>query len=225
MIYESTLYSIIFQVITSLVDVYGLSLKVDDKYNILKQLLSVELGVQVIELIFYIWLFNSISTHKNITKFRYLDWFFTTPVMLITLMAYLTIEPGRTSDLWDFLKNDNKSILIVLFLNMLMLLFGYVAEINPTYNLLLVILGFIPFAIYYYKIYKEYLIPHQSKEEVHPFFTRSRLFWYFVIVWALYGVAALMPYIMKNTAYNILDVFAKNTFGLMLVAIIYHNST
>jgi bacteriorhodopsin len=41
-------------------------------------------------------------------------------------------------------------------------------------------------------------------------------FVYFVIVWGLYGVAALMSYKVKNVMYNILDLFAKNFFGLFL---------
>ena len=49
------------------------------------------------------------------------------------------------------------------------------------------------------------------------------LFWYFVSVWSLYGVAALFPYNLKNIFYNILDLFAKNFFGLYLAYIIWHN--
>jgi bacteriorhodopsin len=224
MIYESTYFSIVFQLITSLIDIYGLSLPVGDNFNILKQLLEVELGVQVIELLFYVWLIRSIHTLKNITKFRYADWFITTPVMLITLMAFLTIEPGKSSDLWQFLRDDKQNILIVVFLNMLMLLLGFVAELHPSYTVPLVVAGFVPFAAYFYKIYKDYLKPHEEKEEIHPVFTRSRLFWYFVIIWSIYGFAALMPYVWKNTVLNVLDLFAKNTFGLMLVIIIAHRA-
>ena len=45
------------------------------------------------------------------------------------------------------------------------------------------------------------------------------LFTIFTILWALYGVAALMPYTLKNIGYNILDIFSKNFFGLFLVYI------
>ena len=224
MLYGSTLFSIIFQLITSLVDIYGLTIPVDDNYNILKQLLEVELGVQAIELIFYIWLIGSIHSLKNITKFRYADWFITTPIMLITLMAFMTIEPGKKSDLWTFLSEDKQNILIVVLLNMLMLLFGFIAELHPSYTVPLVVAGFVPFVAYFYKIYNEYLKPNEDKEEVHPFFTRSRLFWYFVIIWSFYGLAAFMPYIWKNTALNVLDLLAKNGFGLMLVVILAHHA-
>jgi bacteriorhodopsin len=49
-------------------------------------------------------------------------------------------------------------------------------------------------------------------------------FWYFFIFWALYGVAAILPYFIKNIFYNILDLFAKNFFGLFLAYIIFTGS-
>jgi hypothetical protein len=44
----------------------------------------------------------------------------------------------------------------------------------------------------------------------------TEIFLYFLIVWSIYGVAALMSYKTKNIMYNILDLFAKNFFGLYL---------
>ena len=35
-------------------------------------------------------------------------------------------------------------------------------------------------------------------------------------VWSLYGVAALLGDKLKNISYNILDIFAKNFYGLFL---------
>ena len=46
--------------------------------------------------------------------------------------------------------------------------------------------------------------------------TGWKLFLYFFFFWSLYGVAALFPYDIKNSFYNILDLFAKNFFGLFL---------
>jgi bacteriorhodopsin len=36
------------------------------------------------------------------------------------------------------------------------------------------------------------------------------------IFWSLYGVAAVFDFENKNTSYNILDIFAKNFFGMFL---------
>jgi len=45
-------------------------------------------------------------------------------------------------------------------------------------------------------------------------------FIYFVIVWAIYGLAAIMGYNMKNVMYNILDLFAKNVTSIFIILVI-----
>lgn len=221
MIYESALVSILLQFATAAIDIYGLQLPVGDNYTILKEILQLELGVQVIELVFYIWLVFSLHSIRNITLFRYADWFITTPVMLITLMAYLSMDAEKHVPFRDFLANNKSSVLWVTVLNALMLLFGFLSEWFPLQQIPLVLAGCVPFAMYFYHIWKEYL--QKPKRDVHPVFTRSRIFWYFVVVWSLYGVAAMFPYVLKNTFLNILDLFSKNAFGIMLVYIISHH--
>ena len=76
-----------------------------------------------------------------------------------------------------------------------------------------VVLGFIPFFIYYFIIYKKYV---STEEELN-------LFFYFVFFWSLYGLSALLPYKIKNTLYNILDLFSKNFFGLFLSYLLFIN--
>jgi bacteriorhodopsin len=44
------------------------------------------------------------------------------------------------------------------------------------------------------------------------------------ITWGLYGVAAALPFNQKNTMYNILDLFAKNVYGLFLYFFIKYKS-
>jgi bacteriorhodopsin len=219
MILPTALASIVIQFITAIIDIFGIALPVDNSFQILKDILKVELGVQTIELIFYIWLVFSIHSIKNITLYRYADWFITTPVMLITLMAYLSINPEKTVSLKDFLKTNKSNIWKVVGLNGLMLLFGFLSELFPVHQVALVGLGFIPFVMYFYLIYKEYL--QKEKPDVHSFFTRKSIFWYFVVTWSLYGVFALFPYVLKNSALNILDLFSKNAFGMMLVVILW----
>jgi hypothetical protein len=40
----------------------------------------------------------------------------------------------------------------------------------------------------------------------------------------LYGVAAMFNSVWKNVSYNILDVFAKNFYGLFLSYLIYQKA-
>ena len=47
------------------------------------------------------------------------------------------------------------------------------------------------------------------------------IFWAFSGIWFFYGIAAMMSYYWKNILYNVLDLFAKNFFGLFLAYVIY----
>jgi hypothetical protein len=81
MIYESGVISLIVQIIVGIIDYVAINLKIDSKDEILKDLLKMELFVQIVEFIFYVWLiyhFHKVS--KNITPYRYLDWSITTPL-------------------------------------------------------------------------------------------------------------------------------------------------
>jgi hypothetical protein len=216
--YVTLIISIIVQIITGLIEIGAFFVKVPAIYSIIRQLLIIELTVQIIEGIFYFWLAYNFTKAINITPKRYIDWVITTPTMLITLIMYLIYlnkkVENKTSEL-DFLTllKDNSIIIIpVVILNWLMLLFGYLGEMKIIPVLLGVFLGFIPFLIYYYLIYVNYVTQNSSG---------YLLFWYFFFFWSLYGFVAVLPYYLKNTFYNILDLFAKNFFGLFLSYIIF----
>jgi len=54
------------------------------------------------------------------------------------------------------------------------------------------------------------------------FYTRTILILvFFHIFWSFYGIVVILPYYIKNAFYNILDLFAKNFFGLFLSYIIF----
>jgi bacteriorhodopsin len=36
------------------------------------------------------------------------------------------------------------------------------------------------------------------------------------VFWSLYGIAAVLNFENKNTSYNVLDIFAKNFYGIFL---------
>ena len=166
---------------------------------------------------FYFWLAYNFTKVINVTPKRYIDWVITTPTMLITLMMYLIYLNKRVEnetnelDLFTLLKDNLNIVIPVVILNWLMLLFGYLGEMGIIPILLGVFLGFIPFLIYYYIIYVNYVTQNVS----------NLLFWYFFFFWSLYGFAAVLPYYVKNSFYNILDLFAKNFFGIFLSYIIF----
>jgi hypothetical protein len=208
--YTSLLTSIIIQVITGIIEISSLLVKVPPKLLLLRQMMMLEVFVQLIEGSFYVYWFYNFKKITNITPSRYADWVITTPTMLINLIFYLIFIQGKPdlsfSKLWN---QEWKTIVIILCLNWLMLLFGFLGEMAVLPIPLSVSLGFVPFLTYFYMIYKKYV------KGV------NKLFYYFVIFWALYGVAALLPYKLKNNSYNILDLFAKNFFGIYLSYLLF----
>ena len=222
--YITLIISIIVQIITGIIEIGAFFIKVPTAYFLIKQLLILELIVQFIEGSFYFWLAYNFTKVLNVTPKRYIDWVITTPTMLITLMLYLIYlnkveenkiyKTDKTDKLEFFtLFKDNLNIFIsVIILNWLMLLFGYLGEMKIIPVLLGVFLGFIPFLIYYYIIYVNYVNQNTNG---------YLLFWYFFFFWSLYGCVAGLPYYIKNTFYNILDLFAKNFFGIFLSYIIF----
>ena len=218
MILISGIVSLIIQCIVGIIDYLAIKIEIDSKDELLKDLLKIELYVQVIEFIFYVWLiyyFNKVS--QNITPFRYLDWAITTPLMLITLSAFLNHDGRTTNRFSDFLSNHTGSIITIVLLNAAMLLFGLIGELGYLSTYVSTAVGFIPFALNF-KYIKDTFLP--SSEDIF----KNGLFYWFVFFWGLYGVFAVMNYTVKNTGYNILDIFAKNFFGLFLAYIIWSKS-
>jgi len=218
MIYASGIASLLIQSLVGVIDYLAINIKLDPTQELLKDLLKVELFVQVIEFIFYIWLFFYFKRgSRNITPFRYLDWFITTPLMLITLSSFLKYDGNTPSRLSEFLSTNTGSIVKIVLLNAGMLFFGLMGEIGYLTPYVSTALGFIPFALNF-KYIKDTFLP--SSEDT----LKNGLFYWFVFFWALYGVFAVMNYRIKNTGYNILDIFAKNFFGLFLAYIIWSKS-
>jgi hypothetical protein len=219
-IYTTGILSLVVQIITGIIDFYVLSLAIDPSFNLIRELVIMELTVQIVEGSFYVWMVTNIHKIKNITPLRYYDWVITTPTMLITLMFYLMFlrdtEKGIKSESFlTELKNHWKVILKVSVLDWLMLLAGYLGEINMFSYIATTLIGFVPFILMFYLIYSNFA-SHSIEGQ--------RIFWYFVGVWSIYGVAAVLPYKIKNAMYNILDLFAKNFFGIFLAYVVYKHS-
>ena len=218
--YVTLVISVVVQLLTGIIEMgAAFYVNVPRENYIIKQLLYLELLVQAIEGLFYIWLVYNFDSVANVTPKRYIDWTITTPTMLTTLIFYL-IYLRYKNDKLDTTKlefynlvNDNADALSkVLLLNWSMLFFGYLGEMKVLSTVSGVLLGFVPFLMYYYTIYERYAIKSGDQG--------LKLFWYFFFFWSLYGVVALLPYNLKNSLYNILDLFAKNFFGLFLSYII-----
>ena len=231
-IYRTGVASIIIQICTWFIDLYVLTIKYKGPIVFLKNLLWIEFAVQIVEGMFYFWMIRNFATIKNITQYRYYDWVITTPSMLFTYSMYLiylkTMTPPSIEDMGstgsdpDILEKsfleivqENTPILVpIAILNTLMLLFGYLAEIGKISFEWGAVLGFLPFFAFFYLIYENYA-KHTTIGQM--------TFVYFITVWGLYGVASLFSYKYKNIAYNVLDLFSKNFFGMFLAVVLLLN--
>jgi ABC-type transport system involved in cytochrome bd biosynthesis fused ATPase/permease subunit len=241
--------SVAVQVISAVIQFFPMFMNVPPAYIILKQLLILENIVQVVQGSFYAWLVYNIKNETNITSKRYMDWVITTPIMLITLICYMIFlrkdnknienmqnindiqdieKTQKQIDIFSILRENSAVIITIVLLNALMLLFGYLGEINAIPIIWGILIGFIPFIIYYYLIYNNFV-----KSDINTSMTNAqsninttilKLFLYFVFFWSLYGLIGFLPYYIKNTLYNIIDLFSKNFFGLLLSYLIFVNS-
>jgi hypothetical protein len=211
----STDVSIFIQVITGLISMQGIFLDLPDKHIVLREILTLETIVQFVELFFYIYFLKSmaITALPQMASIRYFDWLITTPTMLLTTILYFKyqehIETNKDEHVhfWEFLKQNKQNIITIFVCNFFMLLFGYLGEIKAIDMTSSLTLGFIFFGFTFYTIYKNYAIHSKSS---------TTLFYFILSIWGLYGIAAILKPYNKNNMFNILDIFAKNFFGLYL---------
>tara|TARA_Y100000591_G_C21692366_1_gene623831 strand:+ start:28 stop:720 length:693 start_codon:yes stop_codon:yes gene_type:complete len=201
-------FSLFVQIVTTLLSLDGLNYDLNDKDKILKDILILETIVQVVEAIFYIWVISALKDLKLMTPRRYIDWFITTPTMLLStiiFMEYLKNENSFT--FMEFMETHKKNITIIFVSNALMLLFGYLGETHKLNKNKSVFFGFIPFFISFYTIYDNYA-KHSE--------LGNKLFKFLISIWSLYGIAALLDIKTKNICYNLLDIVSKNFYGLFI---------
>jgi hypothetical protein len=102
-----------------------------------------------------------------------------------------------------------KIIGLIVLLNYIMLLFGYLGEIKRIGRNIAMFLGSVVFLIMYFIIYTNYVKPKKTT-------ANYILFGMYFIVWSLYGIVYLFDEETKNLITNILDLTAKSIIGLGL---------
>lgn len=213
LIYNTGLFSLIVQLLCGVFDIYVLNLEVESHIFFLKKLLWIEIFVQVIEAIFYIWLVTSFAKTVDITRYRYYDWFFTTPSMLFTYCMFLIYINDAKTPFYSAIQENFFVFSCIGVLNALMLLFGYLAEIRRITHLFGAILGFIPFFIMFYIIYENY-----AKQSSLGQIT----FLLFSGIWGLYGIASLLSYAKKKMRYIIYLIYFQRIFSAYFWGFLYY---
>lgn len=232
--------SIIVQIVTGIITLGAVFFKLAPKDMILHDIVLMETIVQFVELAFYIFIsyyLVKISV-SGVTPLRYFDWVFTTPTMLLSTIMFFDYKnkqqlketvstindclnenenkekekekgSSNTVRFFDFVK-DNKAIILRIFAyNFLMLMFGYLGEIGKMNLYAANAIGFVFFGLTFYTIWNTYV-------KGNTVTVNHQLFNFMFVVWALYGVAALMSPLLKNIGYNFLDIIAKNFYGLFI---------
>ena len=216
---KTMIISFIAQILTLFIGISAQFIKLQPSQIILKQALALENIVQFIEGSFYLWFLYFYTKNVDvvdIAKYRYYDWYLTTPTMILSSIAYFAYNNNKLQNisftLFDFIKKDQNKILELFGYNFGMLFFGYLQEINIINILVSTLIGFGFFFLLFYKMYIYYVV-----------FTKENYFIFFLMVsiWSIYGIAALFNFKIKNAFYNTLDIFSKNFYGLFLAYLVY----
>lgn len=236
---SSLIFSLMFQLTCGLITLYALYIPVKPESNYLYSLAGLDTVVQFIEAFFYLMLLYFGISAARASEIRYFDWFITTPIMILTAVAFffynsnkgrefLKLQETSREDTKSFIQskiikpmtdfinysNHKLSLATILIANFLMLLTGYIGELGYMSITTATLVGFVFFFIEFYYIYKDFVVPYGD--------TNTYVFYaIFTTVWALYGVAYVFSDKVKNISYNLLDLLSKNVYGLLLAYAIY----
>jgi bacteriorhodopsin len=133
---------------------------------------------------------------SEIIPMRYMDWMITTPLILLAVVLFYNTK----------LSSVDYKCYIIIILNWLMLLFGYLGESKIISSMKGLLLGFFFYAAMLLYMYM-YIIPKGCSLAV---------FIIFAVIWTGYGIAYMLKEEEKNIAYNILDIMSKAVFGVVL---------
>lgn len=222
--------------------------------EVLTTILALETVVQIIEFVWYLAI--GISYYYYCTswgvEWRYLDWWFSTPTMLITLLFFVRYlnDPCLTNAQLRSPENFGWFLALIVVADWFMLLCGLSYEIDPNdkesgvgdilrslaravsgLRMFTLAIGFVLLGCAF--------IPHIYYLSEYPSSNANIVVWITLAVWVVYGLVALLlgdardskgfrapdaenKAHVRNGCYNILDLVAKNVMGI-LIAIIAWN--
>lgn len=161
---------------------------------------------------YLLMLFASLySTEENVTLIRYVEWFITTPLLLLDLALIAQLK--------------FRTIYLMIFLDLLMIILGlaavYSSNLYLKYTLFILSTGAM-IALFYILFNPKHKSPHLDEKTLKKSNDANI---YTTVLWSLYPLV----WIMSNQgleifstshatlAYMILDVLAKAAFGFLLI--------
>lgn len=200
----STRASLFVQVLVGGLTVSGFFLPLDNVHSKrdLNVIFAVESVAQLVELVWYV-----VATWRDArlpTWTRYIDWFISTPVMLVSTTMFFQLRQCKSVDtalesgfVWGSVASD-----------LFMLLWGLAMEFDVVTSWVGLLMGGLGLVASFALMGVH--VDEGDRLSVGVFFTMYS-------VWFLYGVAALLPHEPKNVMYNVLDLVSKNSFGVFLI--------
>lgn len=183
------------------------------KIPIQKYIILMEAFISTVSTYIYYLLWKKIQINKinnedvdwkGITVLRYNGWFFTTPIMLIAFLFFLSSTTK--------IKIHIPIAMIIVILDWIMLYLGYLGEIGSISRNTALITGFIPLIIIFGIIYRTFFINPNSNKSI---LFNKIIFGLFVIFWGLYGIGYTFELEPRNYLMNILDLLSKSFIGLL----------
>jgi hypothetical protein len=209
---RKSFYGVYYFMLAALAITFISSLIVKDP--LLRRILFIEILVTGISSFIYFLFTNNISqyfdtVHKDnqdinltvVDRVRYYGWVFTTPLMLIVLCLALSSSTRIII--------NPITMFTILILNYIMLMFGFLGELNIIDRIAATVLGFIPFLLIFYLIFSTFLI-----NSFNPF--NYLLFGIYFIVWAGYRISYMFEEKEKNIAINFFDAISKGAVAILL---------
>jgi len=224
-------FSLTAQLVLAILSTSVLYYKQSSHNPLLWQLLYLDTVVQYIELLFYICLFVFGQFAQDVAIYRYIDWFITTPIMLITMAAFFKHLKSQSDSqtkpyhsVRKLIQKERNPLFWIAFYNFVMLLFGLLGEAKIIPKYLAFIIGTLAFIKSFQLLYSNY-VKNKSKndEDKHTHKKTINLIFYITFfIWAIYGVAYLTNSTTKNSMYNLLDLVSKNIYGgVLAIYLIY----
>jgi bacteriorhodopsin len=130
---------------------------------------------------------SAILDWKLITKYRYLDWSITTPIMLLALCVVLSTNTETTIHVGQYA--------LIVVLNFIMIVSGYIGEMEILPRWQATLAGYVAFLAMFGFIYKWFV---QAKPGSKHWMDNHILYGLYLVIWTLYGIVYQFEESWKN---------------------------
>lgn len=189
-----------------------------NKSPIIRHVMNIETCISIVAAFFYSDFVKRIRepviNYRDLTSMRYLDWFITTPLMILGVSLMFahnnTLLASKTSAAVFSTTVTLTYFVLIVLVNSVMLTLGYLGEVGtlsrPVAHAASFVAYFATFALMYFTMVRG------------TSWTNVVIFLIMAVVWLAYGFAYLLDERTKNICYNVLDLISKCFMGIVFWA-------